>query len=139
MPTKIGRGIIYARSSFLEGMAQVFDLGGTLSVYDFGSREREREIAAEARKAEAEARRAEAEARKAEAEARKAEFETRRPDDETRGADDAVWKIDPEAMRSDWLEGVDEMRVEVGDYNYYRIIKTTKTKPKPADEAEPEG
>ena len=122
MPTKIGRGIIYARSSFLEGMAQVFDLGGTLSAHDFGPREREREIAAEARKAEAEA-------RKAEAEARKAEFETRR-------ADDAVWKIDPEAMRSDWLEGVDEMRVEVGDFNYYRIIKTTKTKP--ADEAEPE-
>ena len=131
MPTKIGRGIIYARSSFLEGMAQVFDLGGTLSAYDFGPGEREREIAAEAR-------RAEAEARKAEAEARKAEFETRRADDETRRADDAVWKIDPEAMRSDWLEGVDEMRVEVGDFNYYRIIKTTKTKPKPADEAEPE-
>ena len=136
MPTKIGRGLIYARSSFLEGMAQVFDLGGTLSAYDFGPGEREREIAAEARKAEAEARRAEAEARKAEAEARKSEFETRRADDESRKADDAVWKIDAEAMRPDWLEGVDEMHVEVGDYNYFRIVKTTKTKP--ADEAKSE-
>ena len=122
MPTKRGRGLIYARSSFLEGMAQVFDLGGTLSAYDFGPGEREREIAAEARKAEAEA--------------RKAEFETRRSDAETRKADDAVWKIDAEAMRPDWLEGVDEMHVEVGDYNYFRIIKTTKTKP--ADEAKSE-
>ena len=112
MPTKRGRGIIYARSSFLEGMAQVFDLGGTLSAYDFGPGERD----------------SAAEARKAEAEARKSEFETRR-------ADAVVWKIDAEAMRPDWLEGVDEMRVEVGDYNYYRIIKTT-TKPK--DKAKPE-
>lgn len=129
MPTKRGRGIIYARSSFLEGMAQVFDLGGTLSAYDFGPGEREREIAAEARKAEAEA-------RKAEAEARKSEFETRRSDAESPKTDGVVWKIDPEAMRSDWLEGVDEMRVEVGDYGYYRIVKTTKTKP--ADEAKSE-
>ena len=132
MSTKRGRGLIYARSSFLEGMAQVFDLGGTLSAHDFGPGEREREIAAEARKAEAEARKAEAEARKAEFETRRAEAETRRADSESRKADDAVWKIDAEAMRPDWLEGVDDMRVEVGDYGYYRIVKTT-TKPK--DEA----
>ena len=135
MPTKRGRGLIYARSSFLEGMAQVFDLGGTLSAYDFGPGEREREIAAEARRAEAEARKAEAEARKSEFETRRAEFKTRRADAEARKADAVVWKIDAEAMRPDWLEGVDEMRVEVGDYNYYRIIKTT-TKPK--DKAKPE-
>ena len=36
MPTKRGRGIIYARPSFLEGMARVFDIGGTLNEYDFG-------------------------------------------------------------------------------------------------------
>ena len=38
-------------------------------------------------------------------------------------------------MRSDWLEGVDDMRVEIGDCDYYHIVKTT-TKPK--DEAETE-
>ena len=36
MPTKKGRGIIYARPSFLEGMARIFDIGGTLNEYDFG-------------------------------------------------------------------------------------------------------
>ena len=35
-PTKRGRGLIYARPSFFEGMARIFDLGGTLNVYDFG-------------------------------------------------------------------------------------------------------
>ena len=35
MQTERGRGIIYARPSFLEGMARVFDLGGTLNVYHF--------------------------------------------------------------------------------------------------------
>ena len=35
MPTKRGRGIIYARPSFLEGMARILDLGGTLNVYHF--------------------------------------------------------------------------------------------------------
>ena len=33
MPTKRGRRIIYARPSFLEGMARVLDIGGTLEVY----------------------------------------------------------------------------------------------------------
>ena len=38
MPTKKGRRrIIYARPSFLEGMARIFDMGGTLNEYDFGS------------------------------------------------------------------------------------------------------
>ena len=37
MPTKKGRRrIIYARPSFLEGMARIFDFGGTLNEYDFG-------------------------------------------------------------------------------------------------------
>ena len=36
MSTKRGRGIIYARPSFLEGMARIFDIGGTLNEYDFG-------------------------------------------------------------------------------------------------------
>ena len=35
-PTERGRGIIYARPSFLEGMARVFDIGGTLNEYGFG-------------------------------------------------------------------------------------------------------
>ena len=33
MPTKRWRRIIYARPSFLEGMARVVDIGGTLDVY----------------------------------------------------------------------------------------------------------
>ena len=98
MPTKRGRGLIYARSSFLEGMAQVFDLGGTLSAYDFGPGEREREIAAEARKAEAEARRAEA------AEARK--------------SDPYGHKADAEAMRSDWQAVGDDLRAVMGYWRY---------------------
>ena len=36
MPTERGRRIIYARPSFLEGMARVLDIGGTLNVYHFG-------------------------------------------------------------------------------------------------------
>lgn len=37
MPAKKGRRrIIYARPSFLEGMARIFDFGGTLNEYDFG-------------------------------------------------------------------------------------------------------
>ena len=32
-PTKRWRRIIYARPSFLEGMARVVDIGGTLDVY----------------------------------------------------------------------------------------------------------
>ena len=36
MPTKKYRGIIYARPSFIEGMARIFDMGGTLNEYDFG-------------------------------------------------------------------------------------------------------
>lgn len=43
MPTKKGRGIIYARPSFLEGMARIFDFGGTLNEYDFGHREPKRD------------------------------------------------------------------------------------------------
>ena len=35
MPTERGRRLIYARPSFLEGMARVMDIGGTLSVYYF--------------------------------------------------------------------------------------------------------
>ena len=35
MQTKRGRRLIYARPSFLEGMARVMDLGGTLSVCYF--------------------------------------------------------------------------------------------------------
>ena len=35
MPTKRGRRLIYARPSFLEGMARTFDIGGTLNVYYF--------------------------------------------------------------------------------------------------------
>ena len=33
MPTQRGRRLIYARPSFLEGMARVLDIGGTLEVY----------------------------------------------------------------------------------------------------------
>ena len=49
MPIKRGRGLIYARPSFLEGMARIFDLGGTLNEYDFGSNDRERDVAADGR------------------------------------------------------------------------------------------
>ena len=35
MPTERGRRLIYARPSFLEGMARVMDIGGTLNVYYF--------------------------------------------------------------------------------------------------------
>ena len=42
MPTKKRRGIIYARPSFLEGMARIFDFGGTLDEYDFGPKPAER-------------------------------------------------------------------------------------------------
>ena len=105
MPTKRGRGLIYARSSFLEGMAQVFDLGGTLSAYDFGPGEREREIAAEARKAEAEARKAEFESRRAEAA-------------EARKDDPYGHKADAEAMRSDWQAVGDDLRAVMGHWRY---------------------
>ncbi len=43
MPTKKGRGLIYARPSFLEGMARIFDIGGTLNEYDFSRYRRERD------------------------------------------------------------------------------------------------
>ena len=113
MSTKRGRGIIYARPSFLEGMARVLDIGGTLEEYDFGPIDRERVAAAEARKAEAEARKAEAEARKAEAEARKADSNGRERDDVA-----GFWDDDIEAMRSIWQEIGDDMRAVIGDYEY---------------------
>ena len=116
MSTKRGRRIIYARPSFLEGMARVLDIGGTLEEYDFGSVDRERDIAAaEARKAEAEARKAEAEARKAEA--RKAEANGRERDDVA-----GFWDDDIEEMRSDWQAIGDDMRAVIGDYDYYYLI-----------------
>ena len=126
MPTKRERGIIYARPSFLEGMARVLDIGGTLEEYDFGPIDRERVAAAEARKAEAEARKAEAEARKAEAEARKATANGRERDDIA-----GFWDDDIEAMRSIWQEIGDDMRAVIGDYDYYYLID-------PEDEAQGE-
>ena len=122
MPTKRGRGIIYARPSFLEGMARVLDIGGTLEEYDFGSVDRERDIAAaEARKAAAEARKAEAEARKAEAEARERDIFAN------------FWDDDIEEMRAIWQEIGDDMRAVIGDYDYYYLID-----PEDESEAEPE-
>ena len=122
MSTKRGRGIIYARPSFLEGMARVLDIGGTLEEYDFGPVDRERDIAA------AEARKAEAEARKAEAEARKAAANGRERDDVA-----GFWDDDIEEMRAIWQEIGDDMRAVIGDYDYYYLID-----PEDESEAEPE-
>ena len=42
MPTQKYRRLIYARPSFLEGMARILDIGGTLNEYHFVSEDSER-------------------------------------------------------------------------------------------------
>ena len=92
MRIKRGRGLIYARPSFLEGMARIFDIGGTLNEYDFGPADRERDGAADGRERDVFAN-----FWKGDAEARKA---------------------DAEAIRSDWQAVGDDLRAVMGRWRY---------------------
>ena len=88
MPTKRAGGLIYARPSFLEGMARVFDIGGTLNEYRFSPRRRKRDDSDKGENSDA--------------------------DNGAKFANDA--KTDMEALRSDWQAVGDDMRTVMGDY-----------------------
>ena len=109
MPTKKGRGLIYARPSFLEGMARIFDIGGTLNEYDFSHYRRERAASKNGAKAD---------------------MEALRSDWQAVGDDNGNGEIsDAEAIRSDWQAVGDDMRAVMGDYDVYVI--------EPEEDAEP--
>ena len=110
MRIKRGRGLIYARPSFLEGMARIFDIGGTLNEYDFGSNDRERDGAADGRERDVFAN-----FWKGDAEARKA---------------------DAEAIRSDWQAVGDDLRAAMG---YWRCAPDCPACRAEMDELEAKG